>query len=253
VKISIITPTKNRASTFLPDLIRSIERQELKDGWSVEHVICDDGSSPEEYTLLQQLSAASSIPTTVVRHAASRRVAAARNSALRASTGDIILDIDDDDVLPEGALVLRVEHLMQSKALWSFCNAFMVDEQLRALPAEVLVQDWEHNALSGAEVLEALLTNRAWFWAGTRTYKREALFTKDGIVAWDDRYVVADDLDHWIHLTSLVGSPAHLPEFGILWRKKESSLGINMKRSGVMDEEITDIQHRWQQKRAKNV
>lgn len=244
--ISILTPTKNRATTFLPDLVKSISEQQLPSDWQLEHIICDDGSTLIERDALQKLAQRTKIPTSILYSEESKGPAGAHNLAAVQARGEILIDIDDDDVLTADSIYKRVKHLLSCQELWSAGNAYVVNESLQPLPSKSLVRSWDHHGMNKIQFMEAMLENKAWLWAGTRTYKRSALFNDSGeLRAWDEQFPVASDLDHWLRLTYEVGKPAYLDVFLVYWREKEDSLAINAQRSGLQAEMIDRITQKW--------
>lgn len=246
MKISVITPTRNRATTYIADLICSLENQSMPRDCQLEHIICDDASEKSELLYLQKLCHATSVPTCIIKHNQQQGVAAARNTALLHASGDFIIDVDDDDYLPFDSIQNRVLALRDSGALWSFGNAYVVNEQKNFLRDEHLIQNWLHNVDSQTEALEKLLSGRAWYWSGTRTYRREALWDADRPRLWNTQYIVAEDYDHWLRLTAEIGPPLHHDDFVVCWRKKNNSLGIDSVRSGLMEKAVSEIRTKWQ-------
>lgn len=96
--ISVAIPTLNRPAMLL-EAIESVARQSYGE-WEV--VVVDDGSDPP-------VDPAALAPLlgdrfTLVRHNKPKGVAEAKNAGVRASSGEIILHLDDDDLLAEDAL-----------------------------------------------------------------------------------------------------------------------------------------------------
>jgi glycosyltransferase involved in cell wall biosynthesis len=243
--ISIFSPTKNRATSFMPQLLASIIAQKIPSDWSLEWVVCDDGSTEHELQALKSLLSSALFETQLIERPVSLGVSEGRNDAYRACRGEFILDVDDDDLLTDDAVALRVSHLIETGAAWSFTNAYQVSEDLVMQEGRHFIENWNHNSLSQAEVLRLLLNHKAFFWASTRTYRAGALGSDADFIAWKPKYVVAQDLEHWINLTVHIGPPVHLNAFTVLWREKEHSHGINGKRSGLQAELIADIQREW--------
>src|SRR5579883_3677401 len=80
--VSILTPTRDRAATYLPQAVASVRALRLSVPY--EHVIVDDGSC--DGTAAYLAAAAAADPRlTIVRHPSPRGVAAARTSALKAA------------------------------------------------------------------------------------------------------------------------------------------------------------------------
>jgi glycosyltransferase involved in cell wall biosynthesis len=229
--ISVITSTRNRASSFLPDCVASVTDQRLPGDWRLEHVVCDDASDPAERRALAALAAEHPHLRVLYRETAGG-VSAARNDAFLASTGTVILDLDDDDMLPAFALHRRVMHLLGSGHAWSCGELLKVDETGRYLIGLDLGAGIDEEIpVSQDGFLHGLLEGRWYAWAGTRTYLREALLTAG---PWDESFPVAEDLEHWLRLTALVGAPAWYPAPAAIFREKERSLGIDAYNDGSM-------------------
>jgi glycosyltransferase involved in cell wall biosynthesis len=242
VRISVITPTRNRASTFLPDCIASVASQRLPDSWQLEHIICDDASDPAERLALAQLAAEHSHIRVVYRTTAGG-VAAARNEAFLASLGEVVADLDDDDMLPAFALHRRVSHLLEAGTGWSCGDLLRVDETGHYLVG----QDSSANpneVFPGTQegFIQGLLDGVLIAWTGTRTYLRDTLVTAG---PWDESFPVAEDLEHWLRLTALVGAPAWYPAPASIFREKQRSLGIDALRDGSMQRHVDRARERY--------
>jgi glycosyltransferase involved in cell wall biosynthesis len=228
--VSVITPTRNRATSFLPDCIMSVSAQRLPDRWNLEHVVCDDGSDPDEITALLKLAQLHT-HVRVVRRTHTGGVAAARNAAFLASRGDIVMDLDDDDLLPANALARRVQHLLDSGSGWA-CGALLkIDEAGRYLIGRDITSEPEKIYQDQAGYMRGLQASEVHAWASTRTYLRSALLVAG---PWDESFPVAEDLEHWLRLTSLVGAPSWFPEYAAIFREKGRSLGIDALNDGSM-------------------
>lgn len=92
IKISIITPAYN-AGRFLPEAVQSVEQQTFTD-W--EMIIVDDCSKDDTYKVACGF-AKNDNRIKVIQHKINSGVAAARNTALDAATGDYIAFLDSDD------------------------------------------------------------------------------------------------------------------------------------------------------------
>lgn len=95
--ISVIIPTYNYGR-FLPDAVKSVLGQK-KDGLAVEIIVVDDGSTDDTADVAQRLG--SSIQYVYQEN---QGPSAARNTGLRAATGDYLVFLDADDVLTRGVL-----------------------------------------------------------------------------------------------------------------------------------------------------
>jgi len=107
-RVTIIMATFNRAG-FIGEALRSIQAQTY-DNW--ECVVVDDGSTDETPSI------ASSVAAADPRFSFHRRPAslpkgpsACRNMAMRSTTGDYILFVDDDDIVHPDLLAVCVSEL----------------------------------------------------------------------------------------------------------------------------------------------
>ena len=96
LKVSVITPTYKR-SEMLPRAIKSVLAQTYK---NVEIVVVDDNDPDSEWrkkTEQRMEEFANDSRVVYVRHDKNMNGSAARNTGIKASTGDIIAYLDDDD------------------------------------------------------------------------------------------------------------------------------------------------------------
>lgn len=113
-RVSVIIPSFN-AALWLRDAVDSVRAQDFAD-WEI--VIVDDSSSDAASRELARSLAASNVR--VLFHEQNRGVAAARNTAIRAAQGEIIVPLDPDDLLPQGALLAAVRVFDESKCEFVF-------------------------------------------------------------------------------------------------------------------------------------
>jgi glycosyltransferase involved in cell wall biosynthesis len=102
MNVSIIVPTRNRSAV----LIRCLA--ELSAGASgvraPEVVVVDDCSTDQTEAVVEEFRSTSEFPVRFVRQERSMGANAARNLGLRTATGDVIVLIDDDVLVPPGWL-----------------------------------------------------------------------------------------------------------------------------------------------------
>jgi hypothetical protein len=112
--VSIVMPAWNR-QTFLPECIRSIQRQTYKD-W--ELIIVDDGSTDDSQFLYDFYTKQDKrIRVISIEHGG---IAKARNEGVRQSKGEYIAVFDSDDVMmPE-----RLEEEVKMMKKYDFCSSW---------------------------------------------------------------------------------------------------------------------------------
>lgn len=101
--ISVIIPVWNRAH-LVGTAIDSVLAQELPDGWSLEIIVVDDGSTDNLASALQPYG----IRVACIRHQVNKGAAAARNTGIGSATGDLVAFLDSDDVWTAGKLAAQI-------------------------------------------------------------------------------------------------------------------------------------------------
>jgi hypothetical protein len=130
--VSVIIPVYN-TGLWTCDALDSV----LAQTWPAHEIlVVDDGSDPPTAALLDRAAAAHPGLVRVVRHDVNRGVSAARNTALRVATGDLIVFLDPDDMLSDPGVLADVA---RRHARTGFDMA-----RLR-------LEFWKHNPVTGAE------------------------------------------------------------------------------------------------------
>lgn len=235
--VSVITPTMGRAGSFLLDCVASVNAQLVPSGWEVEHILALNGDFQEE-AVVQEI--ASRHHNVRVVYSQKQGASVARNHAFLASQGEIIVDLDDDDILPITSIRDRVHHLLESDREWSVGNLLKIEEDRKyKIACDLVVNGVPDGHL---EAMKAFLSGAIHAWTGTRTYHRRAL---EQAGPWDESFIVAEDLEHWLRLTATVGAPDYCDKYLCIFREKEYSLGINAVRSGLMKSSQERAIERW--------
>ncbi|MBF6179908.1 glycosyltransferase [Nocardia otitidiscaviarum] len=120
--ISVITPVYNPDPDHLKAACDSVISQELPKGWSLEWVIQEDGSTNAAEEILRGADERISFHT-------GRRggVALTRNLALANSRGELIKNLDADDVLMPGVLGRDIETLTASNGEIAWTTSRLLD------------------------------------------------------------------------------------------------------------------------------
>ena len=113
--ISAIIPVKN-GSNYLREAIESLLRQEV----SLEIIVVDDGSSDDTAAI------ASGYGCKVISHPESKGQVAAKNTGLKAASGDYVIFMDHDDVMRDGALRAQYDAL-EAEPAYSAAQAMVKD------------------------------------------------------------------------------------------------------------------------------
>lgn len=107
--ISIITPVYNPTPKLLNEAYESIAVQELPTSWELEWVVQEDGDSGVAEGILPK------DPRISFRRGRRGGIALTRNLALANSRGELIKNLDHDDVLTPGVLVRDIELLASNQ------------------------------------------------------------------------------------------------------------------------------------------
>ncbi len=103
---SVVVPTYNR-SADLRAVVDAVERMTVPDGWQLELVVVDDGSSDGTWSWLERRRSN-------LRFSAARQPnsgpARARNLGVAAAAGEVVLFLGDDTVPQPGWLAHHIEH-----------------------------------------------------------------------------------------------------------------------------------------------
>ena len=136
--ISIIMPAF-KAERFIAETLASVQSQSFVD-W--ECLVVDD-ASPDGTAALAQRIAAGDRRVRLLRHAANRGTAAARNTALEAASGRYIAFLDADDLWLPAKLERQLAFMQASDAAISYTAFRRIDEsgtrvgRLIHVPAEM--------------------------------------------------------------------------------------------------------------------
>ena len=120
MKVSIVIPVYNVA-TYIEGCLNSVNEQTYKD---IEVVIVDDCGTDDSMTLAESyLREHDTMDAKIVRHSHNRGLSAARNTGLKAATGDYVYFLDSDDSLAEDGAIAKMAAEPQSRCAYDFIIA----------------------------------------------------------------------------------------------------------------------------------
>lgn len=128
LSVSVIIPA-HQAEKYIAQAVESVRRQ----AWTGEPeiIVIDDGSTDRSAGIAQALGIQ-------VLRKEQGGAASARNMGLRAATGDLILLLDADDVLTDGALCAMYDALASgADAVFAMAEDFISPELTEAQKAEL--------------------------------------------------------------------------------------------------------------------
>lgn len=206
--ISVIMPLYNRAH-FVDWAIGGVLRQHVPEGWCVELVAVDNGSTDETVEKLKQY------PVRIV-HCAERGPGAARNAGLKAARGRIVLFTDSDCVGDSLWLTRLAEPLLE-------------DDEMRLVGGEILSMQVDGNAASFANEAQVLHNWR--FFSGGPYFPRFFATANLGcrrddalkIGGFDNNLWMSEDADFCWRLLNLGGKMRFQPQ-AVIYHQHRLSL-----------------------------
>ncbi len=111
--ISFVLPVYNGAR-FVVETVDSIYAQELDEPFEV--VAVNDGSSDDTAAVLESIAGQRGETFRVITHETNRGEGAARNTSIRASSGDLLYIVDADNLIPPGMAKRQIDWLREKDA-----------------------------------------------------------------------------------------------------------------------------------------
>ena len=187
MKISIIIPTYDRLSS-LKRVLAGLENQSEVSPEDFEVIVVSDGSTDGTNTFLQTLETTFRLKPLLQDNAGA---AAARNTGIKAASGELILFLDDD-VVPEPRLL--AEHLRLHAA---FAPPIIVLGPMLT-PTDFKMAPWVQWEQAMLEKQYEAMCNGAWqptarqFFTGNTSLPRQCLVAQGG---FDTRFKRAEDVE----------------------------------------------------------
>ena len=224
--VSVVIPTRNR----LPWLMRTLASVRRQQGLAVEVVVVDDGSTDGTADAVAQLE---DPHIRLVRNPRSLGLAGARNAGIRATVGEWIAFLDDDDLWSPLKLKVQVRAASASAALWCYSAAATVDVQGRILHIADPPEPGSLTArLRGWNVIPAGASN---------VVVRADLLQFVG--HFDEQFRHFADWDLWIRLAA-AAPPATVPEVLVAYVEHPGNLRFTEPDVLVRELQIFDAKHR---------
>jgi glycosyltransferase involved in cell wall biosynthesis len=212
-EVSVIVPTRSRwhllSTAALPS---ALEQEDVR----LELIVVDDGSEDETPARLRELADPRVV---VIRHEASRGVAVARNTGIRAARGAWVSFLDDDDLWAPRKLRAQLDAADAARAVFAYSGGGGLDESRRFLfavpppdPATVTLQLLRWNVI----------------WCGcSNVLARADVITRLG--GFDERLTQLADWDLWIRL-ALSGPAAAATEILVGYVMHQESMLLTDRR-----------------------
>lgn len=205
VPVSVIVTARNNGP-FLRECLDSILAQTVK---PLEILYCDDGSDDDSVAIASSMRG---VRVLALKH---QGVVAARNAAVAATTGDLLLHIDGDDSIPPDYLALQLQALASSNsAAFAYGGS-----EMYGLTTGSYFQEWD---------IKRLWTRN---FVNTSSLMRRSAFEAAG--GWRDVAGTLWDWDLWLRMSRIghgVSSKAFLQ-----YRRHERSWSQIQRQFGFDD------------------
>lgn len=224
--ISVLTPTHNRADSFLPQTILSVQNQR-EFGFVHEHIIVDNASTDRTEKVVKEFARKDKR----IKYVKNRRnwgAGDALNVGYKRAKGDLIVPLDDDDMLPLSSLQIRYNfHKQSAKALWSYGRLLYIDVNNRLFDD---LKEYNINYEPKHDLFFSLW-HRCFIPNGTVTLRKEAV-EKSGY--WNPK-LRTQDFDMWLKLASKKVKLYLIDSYLSLYRVHPDQMNKIDRSSGTYD------------------
>lgn len=167
MKISIIVPVYN-SEKYLYKCIQSVVSQNPVE---CEMILVDDGSTDKSLDMMNK--AAEKYPYIRVMHQTNQGVSMARNTGLKAASGEWIYFLDSDDELEEHALDIMLKYI-QNDCQWIIFNySKLIAETKKRYVNEMAEAEYELHR--DKEAFPQLLNEQVFMLQGGKLYRRDLI------------------------------------------------------------------------------
>lgn len=126
-RVSVVIPAYNREAT-IERAMRSVLEQSVRD---LELIVVDDASTDDT---VKAVEAVGDTRVRVLRHETNRRAGAARNTGIRAATGDYVAFLDSDDAWLPGKLEKQLAYMDGAADVGASCTGFRLVDGNEVFP-----------------------------------------------------------------------------------------------------------------------
>lgn len=238
--ISVLTPTYNRAGTFLAETIQRVQRQSER-GFTHEHIIVDNGSTDNTEEVVRGFMKDDS-RIKYYRNETNLYASGGLNTAFKHSSGELIVPFDDDDLMPEMSLQARFDAMKDPKVMWTSGHALFIDEGRTIYGPKAPYIGYYSNAYPFLDENNELKDPEGFFQAffkdwmicgGTVTVRRECI---EAVGGWDPSFAVMQDIEMWIKLAAKHYHYKLLNDYLFLYRVYSTNSSHRFIGTGVFEE-----------------
>ncbi len=220
-KVSVVCPVYNGAK-YIEATLQSIKSQTLQ---PLEIVIVDDGSKDDSVEKIESFDSA--VPLRLIRQANSGQ-SSARNTGVRASSGELIAFIDQDDLwYPEHLEMLEAAFQATPNLGWAYSDMDHIDENSNYI-CHGIYQDW--GIKRPLHSLGQMLASDIFILPSASIISKKALLAVGG---FDEKLSGYEDDDLYVRIFQKGFRSSYVPAQLSAWRihSESSSYSDNMDYS----------------------
>jgi glycosyltransferase involved in cell wall biosynthesis len=234
-RVSVIIPCYNYGH-FLAACVASALDHE---GVDIEVIIVDDASPDGSGEVAEQI-AASDDRVSVIRHEKNKRHLATYNDGFAAASGDYLVQLSADDLLPRNSLT-RALALLESVPSVGFVYGRTVPFHGTPPPPKSNVHNWL--TWSGANWIAERCRSGYNCIATTEVVWRKSVIDEVGPYRLDLPH--SGDLELWMRFATVADVGFVAGPDQAFYRLHESNMHNEMFGSGTMDGQLIDLEERW--------
>lgn len=213
--ISVIIPVYN-VREYLTDCIQSVISQTYKD---LEIILVDDGSTDGSGDLCDLLGKKDN--RIQVFHQSNAGVSEARNTGIKAATGNYLGFIDADDWIEQNMYQKLIESMIQNNTDVSMCGYYDYPKGMNRAIAKGLLQI---PVSSYHDSIVPVLRRNGYFTSMcNKLFSKNIIFQGNSIVMLDTDIAYGEDEDWLFRVLSLCHRISFVPEALYHWRPREGS------------------------------
>lgn len=219
-RVSVIIPTYNYGN-FIVDCVNSVLRQSEK---STEIIVVDDGSTDDTADVLKPFR-----DRVKYIFQENRGLSAARNTGLRAATGEFVQLLDADDLLGTEAIAAKVSFLRQNPDVSVAVSPNYVFSALGSDGKPIASGRWPlyrrnldiHLAYSNIAPPHAFLVRKT---------------VAEQVGYFDETLKACEDYDYWLRAAALGYAPRYCGKgTAVYYRRHPASMSANLKKQYYHD------------------
>ena len=216
--ITIVTPTMNREATIL-DAVQSVRAQTYR---NIQHIIVDGGSTDRTLEILEPFTRLEVISEP------DKGIYDALNKGIRLSSGDIIVLLNSDDLLPPNALEAVVE-CFRTHPEADIVSGNSVLFSMEGEGQVHVIREYKEHEDRQLGLEGVLLGNPN---LNARCFKRHVI-DKEGL--FDTRFLTGSDREYLVRLVCAGINNIELNQTLYLYRSHSGSATFNPQGSGRLE------------------